>query len=162
MPKKSKSLAVRAELLPPKRATSIQNAEATLDELVQRKVAEALANESGILQPFMQTREVSNEIRKNQNVIETLKFKYYFEDWGCLICETKDAPHQSLGMCQRCYGRIASRMKRALQRASAERSQFEEPKDLESIAQEALAPSIEVLAKKRRGRPPKAWLARPR
>jgi hypothetical protein len=130
-----------------------------LSKLVEQKVAEALASDSGILQPFMQPKRVSIEIRKNQNVIETLKFKYYFEDWGCMICGTKDAIHASLGMCQRCHGRVLNRMVSTLQKASDERPTFEEPKDLEALAREALAPSIEVLAKKR-GRPARTWRVR--
>jgi hypothetical protein len=59
--------------------------------------------------------------------------------------------HRCLGMCKECFGRTRQRMIATLRRANAERPIQEEPKDLEALAQEALAPSIEVLAKKRRG-----------
>jgi hypothetical protein len=128
-------------------------------KLVEQKVAEAMATEAGALfEPFMQTQRVFAEFRKHQTVVEQRKWTYYFEEWGCLVCGGKDLDHFSLGMCRPCFNRTKYRMIATLRRANAERPIQEEPKDLEALAQQALVPSIEVLAKKRRGRPPsKAW-----
>jgi hypothetical protein len=147
MRKQSKSLTVRAEVLPMKKpATPIEKAEAMLDRIVQRKVAELMASDSSILQPFMQTRRVTNEIRKNQNVIETLKWGYYLEDWGCLVCGRKNAGHTSLGMCPRCYTRVVNRMASTIRKATANRPADDgQAQDLEEMAQEALAQSLKKL-----------------
>ena len=147
MRKQSKSLAVRAEVLPMKMPlTPIEEAEAMLDLIVQRKVAEAMATDSSILQPFMQTRRVTNEIRKNQNVIETLKWGYYLQDWGCLVCGRKDAGHASLGMCPGCHTRVVSRMRTTIRKATANRPPDDgQAQDLEGMAQGALARSLKKL-----------------
>jgi hypothetical protein len=146
MRKQSKSLTVRAEVLPmKKRGTPAEEAEAMIEKIVQRKVAEAMASDSSILQPFMQTQRVSNEIRKNQNVIETLKWGYYVQDWGCLVCGRKDAGHASLGMCPGCHTRVVSRMRTTIRKASANRPAFDQARDLEAMALEALLPTIKTL-----------------
>jgi hypothetical protein len=144
---KNKSLAVRAEVLPMKKpATPIEEAEAMLDRIIQRKVAEAMATDSSILQPFLQTRLVCNEIRKNQNVIETLKWSYYIQEWGCLVCGRKDAGHASLGMCPGCHTRVVSRMRTTIRKATANRPADDgQPQDLEEIAQGAIARALKKL-----------------
>lgn len=141
------------ELLPeaPQAALSVTE---MIAKIVEQKVAEALGNDStAIFQPFMQSRQVSSEIRKNQTVPEQEKWSYYFEEWGCLVCGEKDPGHESLGMCKKCLERTRHRMIAALRRAHADRPKQDEPQDLEALAQQALVPSIAVLAKKRRGRP---------
>jgi hypothetical protein len=147
MRKQNKSLTVRAEVLPMKIPTApIDAAEAMLEKIVQRKVAEMMATDSSILQPFMQTRRITNEIRKNQNVIETLKWGYYVQDWGCLVCGRKDAGHHSLGMCGQCHGRVASRMQSTIRKATANRPADDgQAQDLEEMAQGALARSLKKL-----------------
>ncbi len=44
------------------------------------------------------------------------KMRYYFEDWGCLICKSKKRPHVSNGMCGQCAARIQKRLFWCLQR----------------------------------------------
>jgi hypothetical protein len=147
MLKKSKSLAICPEVLPiKKRGTPAEEAEAMIEKIVQRKVAEAMASDSSILQPFMQTQRVANEIRKNQNVIGTRKWGYYIQDWGCLVCGRKDAGHQALGMCGQCHGRVVSRMQSTIRKATANRPHDDgQVYDLRQIAQEALARSLKTL-----------------
>jgi hypothetical protein len=147
MRKQSKSLTVRAEVLPmKKRGTPAEEAEAMLNKIVQQKVAELLAADSSILQPFMQTRRVSNELRKNQNVIEMLKFRYYMDDWGCHVCGDKNAAHAGLAMCPRCHGLMVSRMMATIRKATANRPADDgQAQDLEEMAQGALARSLKTL-----------------
>src|ERR1700683_5445723 len=148
MRKQSKSLTgFRAEVLPMKNPTNPgEEAEAMLERIVQRKVAEMMATDSSILQPFMQTRRVTNEIRKNQNVIETLKWGYYLQDWGCLVCGRKDAGHASLGMCPECYRRVVNRMTSTIRRATTNRPPDDgQVYDLREIAQQSLAQSLKAL-----------------
>ena len=155
---RNKCSKTRTELLPPARQAPADMA-TVIAKMVEQKVAEAMATEAGALfEPFMQSKEVFEEFRKHQTVIEQRKWTYYFEEWGCLVCEQKDRRHQALGMCDACFSRTRSRMIATLRRANAARPIQEEPKDLEALAQEALVPSIAVLAKRRPGRPTsKAW-----
>jgi hypothetical protein len=147
MPKQSKSLTVRAEVLPMKKpATPSEKAEAMLEKIVQRKVAEMMATDSIILQPFLQTKRVMTEIRKNQNVIEIRKFPLYLQDWGCLICGRKDNGHAGLAMCPGCYRLVVSRMNITIRRATANRPADDgQAQDLEGMAQGALARSLKKL-----------------
>jgi hypothetical protein len=123
-----------------------------LNALVQKKVAELLAaNESIILQPFLQTQSVRTQLRKIQSVIELNKFRSYFQDWGCLICGSLEQGHLSLGMCPACHGRTVSRMQRSMKRATTERAQDDgRVVDLEQLAQDALMPAIVALKPERR------------
>jgi hypothetical protein len=138
---------IRAEVLPMKKPMSPdEEAEKMLEELIQRKIAEAMENDSIILQPFMQTRAVSNAIRKIQNVIENNKFALFHAEWGCLVCGDKNSAHCSLGMCRRCHGRTVSRMTTTLRKANAERpDDGGQVLDLVETAQTALLRSLKKL-----------------
>jgi hypothetical protein len=116
-----------------------------LEEMVKQKVAEIMAAPGSLLEPFMQSKQTQIEITKLQDVVQQKKFRYYFEDWGCLICGQKDAGYKSVGMCSTCFARVMTRMAVSLRRAYAERPVFDKPKDLVAIAQEALTPSIKAL-----------------
>jgi hypothetical protein len=146
---KIKRLKTSAELLPPAPADMGD----AIAKLVEQKIAEALGNDStAIFQPFMQSRQVTSEIRKNQTVPEQEKWSYYFEEWGCLACGEKDPSHHALGMCRGCFNRTRQRMMATLRRTNAAPPVQEEAKDLLALAQQALAPSVEVHAKRRPGR----------
>jgi hypothetical protein len=154
----SKRLKPKAELLPPAPADMTD----AIAKLVEQKVAEAMGTEAGALfEPFFQPKRVFNEFRKCQTVVEQKKWTYYFEEWGCVVCGGKDLSHKALGMCKNCFSLTRQRMIATLRRANAERPVQEEAKDLEALAQQALAPSIEALIKNRPGRPAgKAWIVR--
>ena len=67
-----------------------------------------------ILEPFFQGRAVSTEMKRLQTVPEQRKWHYYFDKFGCLICQQKDRPHVSLGMCTYCSRRTAARVRSVL------------------------------------------------
>lgn len=143
---------VSTELLPPMRPAAM-NVEAMLNELVQRKVAEAMASDSAILQPFMQTKRVTDELRRSQDVIQLQKFSLYIADWGCHVCGRKNVGHQALAMCPGCYGRMQKRMAITLRKAYAQRPKDEmQALDLESLAQQAIMPAVAGLKPRRRQR----------
>ena len=140
---------VRAELLPPQRATAIQNAEAMLNELIQRKVDAALANQDAmIFEPFMRDQAVSNQIKRLQDVHWQNKFAYRFEDHGCMICKTKSVPHASLSMCLSCLRREKSRIIASVKRRADEHARKHDDAqclDLQEVAREALLPAVAAL-----------------
>ena len=44
------------------------------------------------------------------------KMRFYFEDWGCLVCETKRRRYGSNGMCHVCTHRVQKRLFECLKR----------------------------------------------
>jgi hypothetical protein len=86
--------------------------EADLDRLIQQKVAEALANQKAILEPWFQTsRALAAAIRRHQSMFHKRKFALYFEKWGCLVCSTKARSHDTHAMCQRCLDKFVQRLR---------------------------------------------------
>jgi hypothetical protein len=109
MPKKSNPI----EILRP--ADPVPNVRAQLEQFIEQKVAEMMGDKrDGIFQPFFQPKAVAAAIKKTETLIQQKKWHYYFEEWGCLICETKDRPHETLGMCRACHKRTSSRLTRIL------------------------------------------------
>ena len=85
---------------------------ATLDALIQRRVAEAQADQGAILEPWFQTsKTLAAEIRRHESLFHKRKFTLYFEKWGCVICGTKRKSHESHGMCRGCRGRFVFRLR---------------------------------------------------
>lgn len=82
---------------------------ATLDLLIQKRVAEAQAG--ALLEPWFPSRTVASEVIRRQAVFHRRKFALYFEKWGCLICGTKKRPHQSHAMCNACNTRFVARLR---------------------------------------------------
>ncbi len=68
------------------------------------------------LQPWFLNKECTAAIRRIVPRALLHKMRYYFEDWGCLICKSKDRPHASNGMCGQCAARIKKRLFWCLQR----------------------------------------------
>lgn len=88
-------------------------------EFVEEQVRAAMSQGSdSTFQPFFQTREIAYEIKRRQTVTEQKKFGYAYEDWGCLVCGTKERRHQSLWMCSYCYPRMAQRLLTSIRKRS--------------------------------------------
>jgi hypothetical protein len=152
MPKPKQS---RTELLAPIPPAAM-NAEAMLNELVQRKVAEALANEASIaFEPYMRDMAVSNQIKRLQDVHWQNKFRYYFEDYGCSRCHTKDSPHASLGMCSKCLHHEIARITASVKRRADAHARLHDDApqclNLQEVAREALMPAVAALKPRKKG-----------
>lgn len=72
-----------------------------------------------ILEPFFQSKAVSDEMRRRQTLAERAKHRLAYEKWGCIDCKTKAAPHQASGMCRNCYQRWADRYKIVVEQAES-------------------------------------------
>jgi hypothetical protein len=96
-------------------------------------------------QPWFQPKDISYEIKRRQTVQEQRKFSNYFEDFGCFVCETRDAQHHALAMCQRCYALRAQRM-RASMRNHAPAPDQPQPTFMDTVklARAALSPSCSI------------------
>ena len=99
----------------------VPNVRAQLDAYIEQKMAEIMgADKTGIFEPFFQPKVIADAIRKLQTVPHQRKWTKYFEEWGCLICEKKDRPHVSLGMCAACHQRTQQRLAAILRFAEGE------------------------------------------
>ena len=89
------------------------------------------------LQPWFLNNECAAAIRRIVPPALLHKMRYYFEDWGCLICKSKNRPHASNGMCGQCATRIQKRLFWCLQRrgivASPERDRSDIPNGEERV-----------------------------
>jgi hypothetical protein len=124
---------------------------AMVARMLDERIAELMASaESAELEPFFQSRAVVEAMRARQTIAERNKWRYYSDDYGCLICERTDVPHISLGMCRACLSRTRERLQACMRRRAPDGEHEVTFKDTARLAQEALLPSIEKLAHKRR------------
>jgi len=150
MPKRNKTMVpIPAEIMPRGREAIASEYKAMIAKIVEEKVLEALTHPTDSdFQPFFQPRHIANEIKRRQTVQEQHKFSYAYNDWGCLVCGTKDRPYQSLWMCKGCYSVAHHRLLASIRKHSPGQ---DEPRptfvDTVKLARAALAPSIETLAK---------------
>lgn len=140
------------ELLPPTGEQIAESFKQTIARIVEERVTEALAEASGgLLQPFFAPRDVTYAIRAKQTVTEQNKWKYYFEEHGCLCCSQTavDVSYRACGMCDGCYSRTQARLERILKNHKPPDEPNIGLKDGVRIAQEALLPSLQALAMKK-------------
>jgi hypothetical protein len=148
MPRKNKA-AIPVEIVPRSRENMGEDFKRMIAQAIEEKVAEAMAHESdAAFQPFFQAKEIANAIKRTQTVHEQRKFVYYFEDYGCFVCETKDAQHRGLGMCGTCYKTRFSRLESSVRARTPPPEQQMSFMDTVRLARAALGPSIEILAAK--------------
>jgi hypothetical protein len=150
---RKKTDVISAEIVPltptEKNARTEQDSTIALARMIEELVHKALSGSGAELQPFFGTAEVSYEIKRRQTVPEQKKFTFYFEDWGCMICGSREAGHESCGMCGRCYQRVKMKLRRSLQkREPAKHSTQPRFVDAVSLAREALLPSAGRLSPK--------------
>lgn len=141
-----KSQIVKVEIVAPDRGPR-PDAAAVLREIVQREVAKALASRDDfIFQPFLQSKRVSDEIRRIQNVPERQKWRKYFDRWGCVVCGTKTEIYDGggCGMCRSCHSRIFQRLQQILKK-SGRSEECTPPRDDEALARAALLDGSKML-----------------
>jgi|GEM_PF-2839188 len=138
MAKRSKAIAIRrqeVEVLPGR----VAGRDPALERMIEQKIAEMMGNsQDGILQPFFQSKAIADAIRKLETVPQQRKWHYYFEEWGCLICENKNRRHLGLGMCAACHQRTLQRLATILRFTENERPDALAPRDLTELARAAM------------------------
>jgi len=148
--RRKKQIVIHTELLPPAPHTRRSDLE-VLERLVVEKVQAILADrEDMILQPFFNSKKVTEELRRHQTVPETRKWAFYFAKWGCLICGDKRTTHAGSGMCQQCKSRTQRRLQAILAEEMREHVQPQFVNSLEAIAKNAL---LKALPQPRNERP---------
>jgi hypothetical protein len=117
----NKNKPIEAELMPS--ADMILRSgidEKTLNLLVQTKVAEIMAERDAIVfEPFFRSRQIAYELKRLQTVPEQMKWRTFFERYGCLLCETRKRIHVGNGMCARCYQNTFNTLKQIIREGIA-------------------------------------------
>jgi len=67
-------------------------------------------DEELFLQPWFLSRPVHDTLRRLLPPSQMLKMRYYFDDFGCLRCQSQTAMYRSNGMCTSCFILIHSRV----------------------------------------------------
>jgi hypothetical protein len=63
-----------------------------------------------VLQPWFVDVKTARSIRHFLPPAFFHKMRYYFEDWGCLVCKRRNVPYASNGMCRTCVQRTQKRL----------------------------------------------------
>jgi hypothetical protein len=74
------------------------------------------------LQPWFLDKKCAAAVRRLIPRICSHKMRFYFEDWGCLVCRSKKRRYGSNGMCHLCTTRIQKRLRLCLQRRAVKES----------------------------------------
>jgi hypothetical protein len=104
------------EILPASQAALAPNAPAAnvralMDSMVRESMEQIMAEPGASrLQPDFQSREVSDELRRQQAVFERGKWGLYFKKWGCRRCGRKKVNHASSGHGGRCCSLLGGRL----------------------------------------------------
>jgi hypothetical protein len=69
-----------------------------------------------LLLPWFLTKRATLAIRSNVPKHYQIRMRNYFEDYGCLRCNTHRGQHKGNGLCHRCSGLILARLKRGYER----------------------------------------------
>jgi len=117
------------EILPSKGELALDRlTEAVLQRLADKSAAAEAAkpetdeqlSESVLPQPWCLPRDIAQAIRRLIPMWHWQKYSLVYDEWGCFKCERKDVPHQSLGLCLRCYGLYIHRLQAAIVKRAGE------------------------------------------
>jgi len=64
-----------------------------------------------ILLPWFVTKEINKRIEDLLPYYYHLRFRFYFDRYGCVRCECKQVIYGCNGLCLRCVGVITNRLK---------------------------------------------------
>lgn len=146
MPRKPKAELVRAEILPPTVTVTESEFKRAVAQAVEQEVAKVMQGRDALFQPWFQTREILRELKKRQSIAEQNKFRYYFDEWGCIRCGTKDRGHAGLGFCEPCRSLVKHRLDAGMRKNGPASSEGDlRFMDTVRLAREALAPALRVL-----------------
>lgn len=67
-------------------------------------------------QPWFLPKQVSQKIVQIIPPGYRKRFRFHFDDYGCLRCRRKDIAYRSLGFCENCHSLITKEMRRSMRR----------------------------------------------
>lgn len=92
-----------------------------------------------LLQPWFLPKRIADAIRGIVSPAYHARLRYYFEDYGCMICKCETIYHSN-GMCAPCFKKVLNRLKKSVRRRFKSESQ---PRlDLVIFRQQKLAKSL--------------------
>lgn len=77
-----------------------------------RAFEEELSGDEGAFEPWFRPRELSDAIQRTQTRTQRKRFALYFDQYGCIACQTKERPHAGNGFCGTCRATIQARLKK--------------------------------------------------
>jgi hypothetical protein len=86
------------------------------------------------LQPWFLPKDVSLQIRSILPHIHLTKMRYYFDDYGCLRCESRNILYGSNGLCENCAPLIRKRVSESLKRRLKSVGLSESDRTVESLS----------------------------
>ncbi len=93
-----------------------------------------------LFQPWFLPKRITYKIHGLMPPQYWKKMRYYFEDWGCIVCESEGRYHSN-GMCVRCFVKTSGRLKQSMRRHSKSVGPNQRL-DLELFRQEKLAKKL--------------------
>jgi hypothetical protein len=111
----AQAVAIATEMVRAQRKRERQ--EKAAETKVSLRADPPLPNDVTPLDPFFRSRAESKAIRRAQTPSQRVRMAVYYERYGCLICERRNAPHASNGMCDVCHTRTVRRL-REIERSS--------------------------------------------
>ena len=85
------------------------------------------------LQPWFLNKKCASAIRSLVPDAFVRKMRFYFDDWGCLVCRSKTRKYAANGMCHICSTRIQKRLFWCLQKRSLTLAQTPTPKMIRGV-----------------------------
>jgi hypothetical protein len=85
------------------------------------------------LQPWYLPLKTCIAIRNLLPSQQYYKMKFYFEDYGCMICAKKRVKYEANGMCKPCHQRVKLRILFAIKRRWTAKSAMNEPRTFTRI-----------------------------
>lgn len=76
--------------------------------------------EEAFLQPWFVGRDCAEAIRRIVPEDFARKMRFYFDDWGCLVCGSKRRRYECNGMCHACAHRTKKRLLGCLKKRRTE------------------------------------------
>jgi hypothetical protein len=83
---------------------------------VNAKRSNKIKDDESLLLPWFLTKRATLAIRSNVPKHYRIRLRNYFDDYGCLRCNTHRGQHKGNGLCHRCSGLILARLKRGYER----------------------------------------------
>lgn len=102
-----------------------------------RRTVDKLYAQEAALQPWFIPSETYLELRRVLPPSQIMKMRYYFEDFGCLRCDSRTAIYGSNGLCEKCSTLVRSRLSRALERRKKHLGELDKPGSFEDSGRES-------------------------
>lgn len=99
----------------------------------RNRAAQQHALDTIFLQPWFLNKKCASAIRGLVPGAFVRKMRFYYDDWGCLVCRSKTRKYAANGMCHICSTRIQKRLFWCLRRRSLTLAESLTPKVISGV-----------------------------